>query len=133
MSRKPLTDFLCAINIPQPVLFPFLFVKTGFSAGDTSPTGHVTEVSFFFVPLRIQSTSSQFPELSLRAVATFHAGDAAKLVFSQIDEKRESEREKKNRALTRMEKSSRVPAVTDWSRRMVAAVGAREERVADLS
>lgn len=90
----PLTDFLCAINSPQPVLFPFLFVKLD-SVQETRRPPDTSLKCLFFVPLWIQSTSSQFPELSLHAVATFHAGDAAKLVFSQIDEKRESERQKK--------------------------------------
>lgn len=78
----------------------------------------------FFVPQWIKSTFSQFPELSLHAVATFHAIDAAKLVFF-ADRWEEREREK-NWVLTRMEKSNGVPAVTDWSWRMVAVVGERE-------
>lgn len=60
-------------------------------------------------------------------MATFHASNAAKHFF--LAER--GEEKKKTEQLTRMVKSSAVPAVTDWSCRMV--VVGESEHIGDLS
>lgn len=88
---KPSDRFPLCYKYCRACFVPVSFCQRGFSGGDTSPTRHVTEVSVFCSSMD-SITFSQFPQLSLHAVATFHASDAAKLVFSQIDEKREGEK-----------------------------------------